>query len=169
MTSVPRRILFCHGLESGPVGRKSQGLRDLGYEVEAPDARGLDLPARVEMLTARLRRAPVFDLVVGSSFGGIAGLAAVILVAREGVSIPGLVLCAPALQRSLREGLLESLAPPCPTIVVHGRGDDVIPIDLSRSFAQHPGVTLVEVDDDHRLAGPGFDAIAAAVAKLTAP
>ena len=35
---------------------------------------------------------------------------------------------------------------------MHGTHDSVIPIEISRSFAEKHGVRLVEVDDDHRLA-----------------
>ena len=31
------RVLFCHGLESGPLGRKVVGLREAGFAVTAPD------------------------------------------------------------------------------------------------------------------------------------
>lgn len=45
-------------------------------------------------------------------------------------------------------------AVPCPTRIVHGRRDDVVPVDTSRRYAathaEH--AALVEVDDDHSLA-----------------
>lgn len=45
-------------------------------------------------------------------------------------------------------------APACPVRLVHGSRDDVVPIELSRKFAaMHQGTELVEVDDDHTLAG----------------
>lgn len=41
---------------------------------------------------------------------------------------------------------------PCPTRIVHGRQDEVVPIESSRRYAaDHPHVTLIEVDDDHSL------------------
>ncbi|MCB9593144.1 MAG: alpha/beta fold hydrolase [Sandaracinaceae bacterium] len=52
----------------------------------------------------------------------------------------------------------EALAQPafpgvsCPTTIVHGRGDDRVPIDSSRGYvAAHPHVRLVEVEDGHDL------------------
>lgn len=40
----------------------------------------------------------------------------------------------------------------CPTIIIHGTRDDVVPIASSREYAAaHANVTLVEVDDDHLL------------------
>lgn len=42
---------------------------------------------------------------------------------------------------------------PCPTVIVHGRADTVVPIALSREYAaSRPHVRLFEVDDDHSLA-----------------
>lgn len=42
----------------------------------------------------------------------------------------------------------------CPTRILHGTRDDVVPIELSRKFlAGRPHVELVEVDDDHPLTG----------------
>ncbi len=51
---------------------------------------------------------------------------------------------------------------PCPTRIVHGRSDEVVPVETSRAYAAaHPDrVTLVEVDDDHSLAA-SLDAIEA--------
>ncbi len=45
------------------------------------------------------------------------------------------------------------IAPPAPTLIVHGRADEKIPIDHSRDYAAaHADVVqLVEVDSDHRL------------------
>lgn len=44
-------------------------------------------------------------------------------------------------------------AVPCPTLIIHGRQDDVVPIESSRKYAEaHDRVDLVEVDDGHELA-----------------
>lgn len=159
-------ILFCHGLESAPIGRKSQGLIDLGYEVIAPDCRGKDLGQRIEIIVAALRVATPTPVVVGSSFGGIAGLVACIVAAREGVNIPGLVLCAPALQREPPPGTTVDLAPPCETVVVHGTRDDIIPVDVVRSWALEHDVPMIEVDDVHSLPDAGFEAIVSQVVRV---
>lgn len=148
-------LLFCHGLESAPIGRKSQALIDAGYRVTAPDCRGKGLAERVEIIVEALRGCGA-GIVVGSSFGGIAGLLAVKAAAQVDAPVDALVLCAPALQVPIPPGLPQELAPPCPTTVVHGTADDVIPIEVSRRFAREHGVTLHEVDDDHRLASAGL-------------
>jgi pimeloyl-ACP methyl ester carboxylesterase len=42
--------------------------------------------------------------------------------------------------------------PRCPVLVVHGRDDRRVPIDVSRAWAaRHPGVRLLEVPDGHDL------------------
>jgi pimeloyl-ACP methyl ester carboxylesterase len=63
----------------------------------------------------------------------------------------------------LDEALAEPGSPavPCPTLIIHGRRDDVVPVALSRDYAAaHARVTLVEVDDDHAL-GASIDLIEA--------
>jgi pimeloyl-ACP methyl ester carboxylesterase len=48
---------------------------------------------------------------------------------------------------------LSPVVPPAPTTIIHGRSDDVIPIENSRRYATRfpHQVQLVEVDSDHRL------------------
>lgn len=54
-----------------------------------------------------------------------------------------------------RDGLLyaDQIPPPEPVLIIHGRGDEIIPIGNSRSYAtRYPGmVGLVELDSDHSL------------------
>lgn len=159
-------LLFAHGLESGPIGRKSQALIDAGYEVIAPDCRGLNLAQRVPVIVAALMAAERPPLLVGSSFGGIAGLVAALMAAERGVVVPGIVLCAPALMLPPPPDTVQGLGCPAPTIVVHGLRDEVIPIEVSRSFAREHGAQLREVDDDHGLGNAGLAVILAAVREL---
>lgn len=144
-------ILFCHGLESGPFGRKFHALVDAGFDVRSPDCRGRDLAERVVILgDAILEGAP--SVVVGSSFGGIAGLLAADEAAARGAVVAALVLLAPALHVPLPAG--RSLPrPPAPTVIIHGVADAVVPIAVSRAYAAEHGVRLVEVEDEHPLAG----------------
>ena len=55
------QVLFCHGLESGPWGRKSIALRDAGLEVIAPDGRGQDLAPALVSVVANLRPVHAHD------------------------------------------------------------------------------------------------------------
>ena len=46
----------------------------------------------------------------------------------------------------------DSLQRPIPTLILHGKQDEVIPITASRDFARYrPWVELVELDSDHAL------------------
>jgi len=41
----------------------------------------------------------------------------------------------------------------CPTVIIHGARDEVVPLRISREYvAEHPLATLIEVDDTHDLA-----------------
>jgi hypothetical protein len=40
-----------------------------------------------------------------------------------------------------------------PTVIIHGYGDDIVPLENSREMALSPLVELIEVEDDHRLHG----------------
>ncbi|MBA3545945.1 MAG: alpha/beta hydrolase [Nannocystis sp.] len=144
-------VLFCHGLESSPQGRKVQALRAAGLEVIAPDFQGQNLAARVATLLPVLRAHPD-ALVIGSSYGGITALCAAILHSEAGGSVRGLLLCAPALGRYESPADALRLYPPAPTVILHGRRDSVVPVQVSEDFAAaHPEVRLELVDDDHRL------------------
>lgn len=46
----------------------------------------------------------------------------------------------------------EILQRPIPSLILHGKNDEVIPIEASRDFAsQRPWVNLIELDSDHNL------------------
>jgi pimeloyl-ACP methyl ester carboxylesterase len=160
---VVNRLIFAHGLESGPIGRKSQAIIDAGYDVVAPDCRGRDLAQRIEILGDAIARESTPPLLVGSSFGGIAGLCAAIVADARDHRVHAILLCAPAL---VLPAPVASLRPPAPTEIVHGTRDDVIPIEHSRAFAREHAVVLHEVDDDHRLAGAGLSVILATLRRL---
>jgi len=141
------KVLFCHGLESGPTGSKFDALVEAGFEVLAPDCRGMDLSERVALVVDILREHRPF--VVGSSYGGVT---AVLAAERAGVTLPGMVLCAPALERAESPNDdPHSLKAMCPTTIVHGVNDDVIPMAVSERFVERAGAKLVKVEDDHRL------------------
>lgn len=161
-------VLFCHGLESSPHGRKVQALRAAGLEVIAPDFQGQNLAARVATLLPVLREQPD-ALVVGSSYGGITALCAAILHTEAGgAPLRGLLLCAPALGRFEAPAETMRLYPPCPTVLVHGRRDAIVPPGVSEAFvAEHPQVRLELVDDEHALNG-SLDRIIALTRELLA-
>ena len=145
-------ILFCHGLESGPNGSKYRALKAAGYKVLAPDCSPYrTLQERVAVIAPMLAYKP---LVIGSSFGGVAAVVSAIRRLPDGTSLatkedlPGLVLCAPALNLA---PWVEDYPLPFPVTIIHGVRDEVVPIAVSRSYAAKTGAKLIEVDDGHRL------------------
>jgi|SRR5580658_874326 pimeloyl-ACP methyl ester carboxylesterase len=143
-------VVFSHGKESGPWGRKITAMaalaRDLGHAVESVDYRGLDDPAaRVDKLVATAARIPKPIVLVGSSMGGhVSATAAARLRPR------GLFLLAPAFYMAG----FESFTPqdvPCPTVVVHGWHDDIVPVENSIRWAREHHAALHVLNSDHRL------------------
>lgn len=143
-------VLFCHGLESAPHGAKYHALADAGLNVEAPDCRQKELAERVALLSATIvAKRP--RVVVGSSYGGIAGLLAALVAQKQDVQLDGLLLCAPALALPDPPKLGVVRSCPCKTVIIHAPADAICPFSASEAFAKEHGAQLVEVDDDHRL------------------
>ncbi len=160
-----RPILFAHGLEGHPEGRKPTAMRAAGLDVTAPDGRKRPLAERVELLVSALRQLED-PVLVGSSYGGLAMLS----IARDHPeAFTGLVLCAPALTwNEPPAGPPEELVAPPRTVVIHGSDDDVIPIDVSRQLvARSPDARLIEREDGHRLVG-SLDVLVEVVRELAA-
>jgi pimeloyl-ACP methyl ester carboxylesterase len=149
-TIISRHVVFSHGKESGPWGRKISALAEVarseGYEAHSVDYRGIDEPrARVARLVEFCKELSGDLVLVGSSLGGyVAATSASLLHAR------GIFLMAPALYLEglpeLRAGLLD-----CPATIVHGWRDDVVPYEQSVRFAQTYKGALHLLESDHRL------------------
>lgn len=143
-------VVFSHGKESGPWGSKitamAAAVHDLKVGVESVDYRGIDDPAaRVAKLvdTAVSLQGPL--VLVGSSMGGhVAAAAATRVRAR------GLFLLAPALYMPGFEALTPQDVS-CPTVIVHGWRDDVVPVDNGIRWAREHRAALHVLDSDHRL------------------
>jgi fermentation-respiration switch protein FrsA (DUF1100 family) len=145
-----RHVVFSHGQESGPWGRKISVLAEIarseGYEAHSVDYRGITEPrARVAKLVDFCKELSGDLVLVGSSLGGYVSVASASLLHARGV-----FLMAPALYveglPELRPGIVD-----CPAAVVHGWMDDVIPFEHSVRFAKSYGAALHLVDGDHRL------------------
>ena len=68
------RVLFAHGFEGGPSGSKPTFMREvLGWDVTAPvmSELGWDIEKQTEVLLKRIDESD-YDLVIGSSMGGLA-------------------------------------------------------------------------------------------------
>jgi pimeloyl-ACP methyl ester carboxylesterase len=145
-----RYVVFSHGQESGPWGRKIASLAEIarseGYGAESVDYRGIDSPReRITRLVDFCKELQGDLVLVGSSMGGYVSVASASLLHARGV-----FLMAPALYMEglpeLRAGIMD-----CPTTIVHGWRDDVVPHDHSVRFAKQYNAALHLVDSDHRL------------------
>ncbi|SHI88594.1 Alpha/beta hydrolase family protein [Malonomonas rubra DSM 5091] len=137
------QLVFLHGLESGPHGAKFQALKKHFGAVISPDCSGISDPwQRLQIIRETLAEQPGPFLLIGSSMGGLMALLLQREIPRQ---VAGMLLCAPALHRPAGEGLTSAGLPP--SLIIHGRQDDVVPIEASRNF----GLPLLEVDDDHSL------------------
>ena len=139
------RVLFIHGLVSSPQGTKARYLAER-FQALTPAMNTGDFAACLEQQREAIASFQP-DVVVGSSFGG----AVLYSLLRSGVwRGPSLFLA----QAALKLDPHASLPAGVPVLLVHGTGDDVIPIAHSRRLAAtgDPGhVRLLEVDDGHRL------------------
>jgi pimeloyl-ACP methyl ester carboxylesterase len=150
MTRSFGTVVFSHGKESGPWGTKITAMavvaRDLGAAVESVDYRGLDDPAtRVRKLIGAGAELKEPLVLVGSSMGGhVAAAAASRLGAR------GLFLLAPAFYMAgYEEYTPQQVA--CPTAIVHGWHDDIVPVENSIRWAREHQAALHVLNSDHRL------------------
>lgn len=195
-------VLFIHGLESGPRGKKALELEAAGFTVVAGQmpcsqrailkdpvvialiaiALGVLIAASMQgvlgfmicgisyavllrfvqpVLTRRMFRRSVavqlallaantIDVVAGSSFGGAVSVELLRSGAWKG---PAILMC-PA--HRLVAGRAWRSSPELPAdasriVVVHGRQDETVPIEDSRSLVKGTAAKLIEVDDGHRL------------------
>ena len=145
-------VLFCHGLESAPHGAKFHALQDAGLQVIAPDCRDKDLETRVAVLAQAIAEHRP-RVVVGSSYGGIAGLLASLVARKQGYTVEGLLMCAPALALPNPDGMAIHRECPAPTVIIHAPADEICPFSASEAFAKESGAELIAVEDDHRLSG----------------
>jgi pimeloyl-ACP methyl ester carboxylesterase len=148
---VPTRyVVFSHGQEGGPWGRKITALADTarseGYQPESVDYRGIDSARdRIARLMEFCQDLQGDLVLVGSSLGGYVSVAAASLLHARGVFLLAPAIFAEGLPE-LRKGQLD-----CPTMVVHGWRDEVVPFEQSVRFAQLYGASLHLLDGDHRL------------------
>lgn len=140
-TMVSMKILFLHGWQSVPGGVKPTYLNDNGHTVVNPKLSDDDFAEAVRIAQAEFDKQKP-DVVVGSSRGG-----AVAINMDSGNA--RLVLLCPAWKKwgSVKKAKSG-------TVILHSRADDVIPFADSEELASKSAATLIEVGNDHRLAGP---------------
>jgi pimeloyl-ACP methyl ester carboxylesterase len=143
-------VVFSHGKESGPWGTKITAMaavvRDLGAAVESVDYRGLDDPGdRVDKLVAAGSALEHAVVLVGSSMGGhVCAAAAARLQPR------GMFLLAPAFYMAGFEAYTPQEVA-CPTAIVHGWHDVIVPVENSIRWAREHQAALHVLNSDHRL------------------
>ena len=150
MTKLSGTVVFSHGRESGPWGSKITAMaavvRTHGWAAESVDYRGLDDPSeRVRKLLAVGKEFQNPLVLVGSSMGGhVAASAASQLGAHS------LFLLAPAFYMAgYEEYTPQDVA--CPTAIVHGWHDDIVPVENSIRWAREHQAALHLLNSDHRL------------------
>lgn len=142
-------VVFAHGKESGPWGGKIRHLAALaearGFAVISPDYSAMMDPVarRDHLLALAPKGAPL--VLVGSSMGGY-----VSAMACDALRPDALLLMAPALYLDGYPGDPENC--PADSVLVHGWGDDIVPLASSLTFARARRAALHIVDDGHRLA-----------------
>lgn len=143
-----RLVCFAHGKESGPWGTKithlAETARRRGYEVMSPDYSHTHDPH--ERVAQLLRLAPQARrlVLVGSSMGGY-----VSAMACAALQPQALFLLAPALYFPGFDGEPQGVPRLC--AVVHGWGDDIVPVDRAIRFARTHRAALHVLDSGHTL------------------
>ena len=150
MTTSIGTVVFSHGKESGPWGSKITAMagvvRDLGAAVESVDYRGLDDPAdRVRKLIEVGSQLQGPLVLVGSSMGGH-----VCATAAGSLKPRGVFLLAPAFYMAGYEQYTPQDVS-CPTVIVHGWRDDIVPVENGIRWAREHRAALHVLDSDHRL------------------
>ncbi|MGH8293962.1 MAG: alpha/beta hydrolase [Steroidobacteraceae bacterium] len=148
--AIGRHVVFSHGKDSGPWGRKISSLAEVarseGYEPHSVDYRGVDDPRQRIARLVEFCKELAGDLVlVGSSLGGYVAVASASLLHARGIFLMAPALYMPGLPE-LRPGVLD-----CPATLVHGWRDDVVPFDHSVRFAQAHRAALHLLESGHDL------------------
>jgi len=168
MMSRGHEILYLHGLESGPTGSKGTWLTEhhgaYGVDLDTSHARvshrkaqeagvgwnhlwpEIEADFQTPLERARAAIGPETRLIVGSSFGG----AVLTRLLAEGTWTGPSLLIAGA---GLKLTGAAKLATEARTILLHGRDDDVVPLEDAREIAAQsgPSVMLWEIGDGHRM------------------
>lgn len=150
MTRAVDTVVFSHGKESGPWGGKITAMaatvRELGISVESVDYRGMDDPAaRVDKLVETAAKFAGPLVLVGSSMGGHVSAAAAALVKPRGLFVLAPAFYMPGFEAHTPQDV------PCPTAIVHGWRDAIVPVDNSVRWAREHRAALHLLDSDHRL------------------
>ena len=147
---MTKTIIFSHGKDGSPHGRKAVLFAELAADLNAhlaiPDYRSTSsMEHRIDMLVSLIPQQGQ-TILVGSSLGGYLSI-----MASHRVCVDGIVLLAPALGLpGYNPGKPDIKCPN--SLIIHGWKDTVIPAERVFEYAKRrDGLQLTLVDDDHRL------------------
>lgn len=150
LPNIKLLIVFSHGKESGPWGKKISLLADIGKqfgaEIISPDYSDLPSPElRVDRLLSLDIPAHHKLILVGSSMGGY-----VSIVASRKLHASGLFLMAPAIGLAGYSESMPNIGRQATTIV-HGWNDKIVPVGNVFNFSELHKADLHILDADHDL------------------
>jgi pimeloyl-ACP methyl ester carboxylesterase len=142
------KIIYLHGLESTSQSGKARQFADKFPGMVTPDFTG-SFEERMNQLKPILGRKKNWT-IIGSSFGGLMGT---FFTCQHPTQVRRLILLAPALLRDHFAPYLNLEPVSVPTVIVHGREDDVVPLEPVRELAEKlfTDLTYYVVNDGHRL------------------
>ncbi len=138
--------IFIHGLESSGSGFKGKFFKEIFFDIICPDFKG-DFNERMQQLENILKFEENVS-IIGSSFGG---LMATKYAYDNPKKVNKMVLLAPAI---IFENVInDSMKIDVPTIIYHGKNDNVVQLKETKELAQKVFTNLkfIEVEDDHFL------------------
>ena len=151
-------ILLSHGSDSGPDATKVSALAALaearGWRTHRLDYREDDIRGHAASVAPRLARlraaieaceAP--PVLVGSSMGAFVSALASLEHPVAGLFLLATPEAIPGFDIAL------DLRQDVPTLLIHGWGDELCPLDDIYAFAGRRQLPLLALDDDHRLGG----------------
>ncbi len=174
-------LLLWHGTQTdarATVAHLAAALAERGFGVVAPDWDShADDHGRSDLLASLdcvrgWAAAPDRLVLVGWSLGGAAAAGLTLRADEMGVTLAhtvclaGAFMVADPISGAAPADALPLSRPGAPFTLLHGRADDVVPVDASRAFAQRLEsaewpVRVVELDADHgSIAGARYDAAA---------
>jgi len=133
------KVLFLHGLNSKPGGKKATFLKENGHDISNPALPNEPFDIAVKIANDVINYEKP-DVVVGSSRGGAVAMAADTRNCK-------LILIAPAWRKFGASKALEA-----GTIILHSESDDIVPFeDTQELFRDNIGLEVISCDDNHRM------------------
>lgn len=158
------KIIYLHGSDSSSQSGKARQFAQKFPGMNTPDFTG-SFEERMAQLQPILGDQKEW-VIIGSSYGGLMGT---VFTSEHPNQVRKLILLAPAILRDPAGRYMDPLTGellkvsekskhglqtvPVPTIVVHGKADDVVPLEAVRKIAEtlFTNLQYIVVEDGHRL------------------